>query len=234
MNLVSEMVMCILKYWLIVSFIPEARKNKNLLFCFFHLVCLSFYQSDVAALSLCPCMRETCKRQDQTDFHHTGDCQCHVFSRSDGQYTKAKVVSDRLKTDLVTWNSLSYFENVKGTRHCYCGHNTSRKQHHQLFAGGRDTSGGKRTVPGLLFSMLLSWLTLPSESDFWRIACWIISSLSWFCVNIWSSRCSSISGSDICWCCKIWAHCCSRYFNRQDSPAHFQATCNCPPDTPVC
>lgn len=108
---------------LIVSFIPEDSENKNLLnsslehfFVCFHLVCLYFYQSDVAAPPLCPYMWEICKRQDQTDFHHTRDCKCHVFTRSDGQCTKAEVVSDRLKTDLVTWNSLSYLKN------CYCGH----------------------------------------------------------------------------------------------------------------
>lgn len=82
----------------------------------------------------------------------------------------------------------------------------------------------KWTVPGFFFLtlLLLERVTLPSESEFWRIVCWIIS-LSWFCVNIRGSRCSSILGCDICWCCKIWAHSCSRHFNGQESPAHFQA-----------
>lgn len=109
---------------LIVSFIPEDSENKNLLnsslehfllFVFILFVSISINLMLQHHLSA-PYMWEICKRQDQTDFHHTRDCKCHVFTRSDGQCTKAEVVSDRLKTDLVTWNSLSYLKN------CYCGH----------------------------------------------------------------------------------------------------------------
>lgn len=154
-------------------------------------------------------MRETCKRQDQTDFHHTGDYQCHIFSRSDGQCTTAKVVSDRLKTDLVTWNSLSYLENVKGTCHCYC--ERWWKQGLWLFAGDRDTSGGKWAVPEFFFSMLLSWVTLPSESEFFGELCVGSSPRTlWFCLKQQMQFCFSVIIADA--------------VESEDSPAHFHSS----------
>lgn len=140
--LVSQMVMGILKCWLFHLF----QKPLKLEFCpspslghfmvYFHLVCHSFHQPNVAAPPLPLHVRDLQKARSKWLSSHR-QLQMLSFLHSGGQCTKGKVDSDRLKADLETQNSLPRLENIKGTCHCYCGHVLKPKvrKHHWLVTG---------------------------------------------------------------------------------------------------
>lgn len=147
---------------LIVLFIPDVSENKNLFHIsftgafsgLFSSFCPSFHQPNVAAPP--PPLRVRNLQKARSEWL-SSPCQLQTLRslHSGGQSTKVKVVSDRLKADLETQNSLSHLENIKGTCHCYCGHALKLKVRKNTTDLWRGRLRRKWTVPGFFFLTLL-------------------------------------------------------------------------------
>lgn len=131
--LVSEMATYISKCWLCHLFHRSAKiKNKNCQSPHWGIVlfssCLPLFLSIWCCSTTSLALHVRNPQKARSNWHWQAMANVMYFPPSDGQSTKAKVVSNCLKTDSVTWNG--YFENVKDTCHCYCGHalKQSRKQ----------------------------------------------------------------------------------------------------------
>lgn len=125
--LVSERVLALLNCWLFHLFQTSVKIKacpslslEHFLVCF-HLVCPSFHQPNVTAPPQ-PLRVRNLQKARAKWLSSPRQLQMLRSLHSGRQSTKVEVVSDRLKADLETQNSLSHLENIKGTCHCYCGH----------------------------------------------------------------------------------------------------------------